>query len=536
LRDAGGTADEARTFTSINIQEQYRMKYLILLIVVVVLAGGSYWAWAEHEKAIADATPVLQTAKVERKDVRVAVESTGAVSSNQDVDIKCQASGDVVVLPYRDVSGHVPPGALLMKIDETDEQRALDLAYAVEAADNAKLQEAVLNRDIAKMSLVTTQDKDESDLASTKAKLDDAQNKARRTKALFDQKLAAVEDLETANTTAATAEADYKSAQIAIAELEQTKAEIGTKEQEIEEMKQQVAQDVSKRQTAQQNKDYCTVSAPPANDIKDPPDWYVSAIGTNLAIGYLVQSGSSGFSGGTTVMTLSDMSHVYVLATVDESDIGRLLIRFNAGKELPVTLGADAYPGVEFHGKVVRIATKGVNTTNVVTFEVKIEVTSPNRTLLRPIMTTNCDIISAEEDNVLTVPVQAVSRHRAESEDATQSSTEASPASADFPPPSAATAPAEGEAKGKKRGHKKHDTEPDALEKPSPGTVTILKADGTTESREVVVGLSDDTSYQVISGLEEGETVVLNKNGADSKWRGGPRSGGAGGMMRGIGR
>ena len=317
-------------------------------------------------------------------------------------------------------------------------------------------------------------------------------------KELFDQKLAAAEDLETANTTAATAEADYKAAQIAIAELEQTKAEIGTKEQEIEEMKQQVAQDVSKRKTAQQNKDYCTVNAPVANDPNDPPDWYVSAIGTNLAIGYLVQSGSSGFSGGTTVMTLSDMSHVYVLATVDESDIGRLLIRFNAGKELPVTLGADAYPGVEFRGKVVRIATKGVNTTNVVTFEVKIEVTSPNRTLLRPVMTTNCDIISAEEDNVLTVPVQAVSRHRAESEDATQSSTEASPTSADTTTTttSPATAPAEGEAKGKKRGHKKHDTEPDALEKPSPGTVTILKADGTTESREVVVGLSDDTSYQ----------------------------------------
>ena len=61
------------------------------------------------------------------------------------------------------------------------------------------------------------------------------------------------------------------------------------------------------------------------------------------------------------------------------------------------------------------------------------------------------------------------------------------------------------------------------------------KPDGTMESREVVVGLSDDTSYEVVSGLQEGETVVLNKNGADSKWRGGQR-GGAGGMMRGLGR
>ncbi len=34
----------------------------------------------------------------------------------------------------------------------------------------------------------------------------------------------------------------------------------------------------------------------------------------------------------------------------------------------------DAFPGKNFHGKVVRIATRGINISNVVTFEVKIEV------------------------------------------------------------------------------------------------------------------------------------------------------------------
>jgi HlyD family secretion protein len=506
------------------------MKYLILLILVVVIAGGAYLFWSQHEQALAAAIPVVQTAKVERKDIRVSVSSVGAVSSNQDVDIKCQASGTVKTLPYTDVSAHVPPGALLLQVDTKDEQPAVDLAAAEVEADKAKLHEAGIDIEIAQMSLTTTQQKDESDLAAAKASLDDAQNKARRTKLLYEQKLAAQEDLETANTTAATAEAAYDAAQVAIAELPQLKATIETKQDEYDQMKQQLAQDVSRFATAKQNLAYCTVNAPIANDPKDPPDWYISAIETNFAVGYLVQSGSSGFSGGTTVMTLSDMSHIFVLATVDESDIGRLLTRFDAGKELPVVLTADAYPGVEFHGKVVRIATKGVNTSNVVTFEVKIEVTSPNRILLRPIMTTNCDIISAEEDNVLTVPVQAVSRHKADSDDTTQSSTDE--ASATLP---AATPPAEGDAKGKKHNKKKHESVPDVLEAPSPGTVTVQKPDGTTESREVVVGLSDDTSYQILSGLEEGETVVLNKNGADSKWRGGPR-GGAGGMMRGIGR
>jgi HlyD family secretion protein len=504
------------------------MKYVVLLLVVVALAGGSYWFWSAHEKAAADALPVLQTAKVERKDIRVAVESTGAVASNRDVDIKCKASGNITVLPYTDVSAVVPPGALLMQLDTLDEKQSLDSANAEVAADQARLEEARLNWEIAKLSLETTTQKDQADLASAKAKADDARNKMERTRQLFEQKLAAKEDLETAQTTSASADADVQSAQAAIAELEQDKKTIDTKEQQIKEMQAQLDQDTIKARTADQNLQYCTVNAPVPDPAQanDPPQWRISKMTAGVAVGYLVQSGSSGASGGTTVMTLSDFSHIYVLATVDESDIGRLLTRFDAGKELPVILTADAYPGIEFKGKVVRIATIGVNTSNVVTFEVKIEVTSPNRLLLRPIMTTNCEIISAEEDGVLTVPVQAVSRHHADTDDATQKSAEDTPANA---PP--ATEPAV-----KKHGRKQHDSQPEALEKPSPGTVTVLKPDGTTESREVVVGLSDDTSYQVLSGLQEGETVVLNKNGADSKWRGGPRGGGAGGMMRGLGR
>jgi phage gp45-like len=71
------------------------------------------------------------------------------------------------------------------------------------------------------------------------------------------------------------------------------------------------------------------------------------------------------------------------------------------------------------------------------------------------------------------------------------------------------------------------------------GTVTIVKSSGGTEQRDVTVGISDGASYEVLAGLEEGETVALNKMGADSKWRGGRNGGGgggAGGMMRGMGR
>ena len=69
---------------------------------------------------------------------------------------------------------------------------------------------------------------------------------------------------------------------------------------------------------------------------------------------------------------------------------------------------ADAYPKQKFRGIVDRIAQKGTNTSNVVTFEVRIEVTSDNKTLLKPQMTANVEIIIEQKDNVLYVPASAV--------------------------------------------------------------------------------------------------------------------------------
>ncbi len=85
------------------------MKYIVITVIVLVLAGTGVMLWISHEKQAAAAVPTLQTAKVERKDVRVSVQSNGAVASNRDVDIKCKASGNITELPYTDVSAAVAP-------------------------------------------------------------------------------------------------------------------------------------------------------------------------------------------------------------------------------------------------------------------------------------------------------------------------------------------------------------------------------------------------------------------------------------------
>jgi multidrug efflux pump subunit AcrA (membrane-fusion protein) len=51
---------------------------------------------------------------------------------------------------------------------------------------------------------------------------------------------------------------------------------------------------------------------------------------------------------------------------------------------------------------------------------------------------------------------------------------------------------------------------------------TVQKADGSTEERQVEAGISDGDKTEIVSGLAEGETVLV-KRGAADKWSGGNR-------------
>ena len=175
--------------------------------------------------------------------------------------------------------------------------------------------------------------------------------------------------------------------------------------------------------------------------------------------GQIISSGISNVGGGTTVLTLSDLSRIFVLASVDESDIGKVLVG------LPVDVTADAYPGKQFTGKVERIAPKGVNTSNVVTFEVKIEVLGKGKALLKPEMTANVEILVAQKDDALIVPAEAVSR------------------------------------KGRQQ------------------IAVVANDDGTTEERPVKTGISDGARLEITEGLKEHETVLVREAEAESKWR-----------------
>ncbi len=425
-------------------------KTLIIVLAIVAIgasAGAGIFLHTRGDKIATTLPSDSYTAPVTRGDITQTVSATGPVASNLDVQIKCRASGEVITLPF-DISDHVKKGDLLVQLDVADEKVILDQAKVTLAQSQSKLKEAQENERMAELDLQTATEQADSNIIAAQVKATNLRRKADRQKQLMTQTLASPEDFETAETDASQAETDLQNAHIAKEELKSQTVALAVKKEDVELAKEQVDLDGISLQNAQQQMDYTTISAPMDGVISD----------LQIQKGTIISSAISVVGSGTSVITLSDMSHIFVLASVDESDIGNVLV----GQTVDIT--ADAFPGKHFAGKVVRIALTGVNTTNVVTFEVKIEVTSANRELLKPQMTANVEIIEASKSNVVMVPMMAIMRK-----------------------------------------HQKT-------------FVAVVKPDNSTEEREVTLGIDDGENQEVTSGLSGGEQVLAYKGDASSVW------------------
>lgn len=96
-----------------------------------------------------------------------------------------------------------------------------------------------------------------------------------------------------------------------------------------------------------------------------------------------------------------DLTNMQVVADVDEADIGDV----KEGERVSFTV--DAYPNDTFEGVVKQVRQEATTTNNVVTYEVVIS--APNSELkLKPGLTANVTIYTAERQNVMSVPTKAL--------------------------------------------------------------------------------------------------------------------------------
>lgn len=422
---------------------------LWLILLACLLFAGALIGFTVIKPGKTETAPVATTPVV-RGDIEKIVAATGKVEANFEVEIKAKASGKIIRLPY-DVSDYVSQGALLVQLDPIDENRAVSQASASLSGLESKASQSRINLNVAQRTLETDIAKAKADLSAAQAKYKDASTKSNRLRTLVQSRYISQEEYETGLTTTSQADTDLKNAQTRLRELQTQKVALQAQAEDVEYTAAQAEAQRVALASSEQRLAETKIYAPIAG-----------VVTTRLGqIGQIVSSGISNVGGGTAIMTIADLSHIYVLASVDESDIGQV----REGQ--PVNITADAFPGEKFQGKVVRIAPKGLEESNVVTFEVKIEVTGPNNKLLKPAMTTNVEIITAHRDNVLKLPAEAVNTGR--------------------------------------KGN---------------SFVLISQPEQKQPARKrITVGLNNGTDVEILQGLTEGQQIVLNQGQARSRWR-----------------
>jgi HlyD family secretion protein len=193
----------------------------------------------------------------------------------------------------------------------------------------------------------------EGDLANTKANLELAQVQAKRAEQLFQDKLISESEHDTA-----------------IVNLHQAQAMVQIKEASLA--------------NSRVNLERCTIYSPVDGTV----------ISRNVDIGQTV---AASLSAPTLFVIANDLSQMQIDAAVSEADIGTI----EEGQ--PVSFTVDAFPDRKFTGKVRQIRNAPTTVQNVVTYDTVIDVSNPDLKL-RPGMTANASIITAERNGVLRIP------------------------------------------------------------------------------------------------------------------------------------
>jgi HlyD family secretion protein len=139
---------------------------------------------------------------------------------------------------------------------------------------------------------------------------------------------------------------------------------------------------------AKVNLDYATITSP------------IDGVVLNRAVEE-GQTVAASFSTPTLFTIVNDLTQMQVQTSVDEADIGKV----KQGQRVEFTV--DAYPDMKFEGTVSEVRLQPVTTNNVVTYVVILSAPNPDKKLM-PGMTASSTIYVAERQGVLTLSGKAV--------------------------------------------------------------------------------------------------------------------------------
>jgi HlyD family secretion protein len=199
------------------------------------------------------------------------------------------------------------------------------------------------------------------------------------------------------------------------------------------------------------------------------------------------QTVAASFNTPTLFTIANDLTQMRVEAMIDEADIGQ--VRNDQRVEFTV----DAYPLRKFSGSVTEIRLQPVSSANVITYTVVINAPNPEKVLM-PGMTANATFFVTEKTDIVLVPAKAIrftpdpTALAAYNQSIPESGAQASEPQV---PPINADAFAD---------------QPSGDEEQT----VWIKQGAMIHAQKITVGVTDEIHYEVLSGLNEGDEVIVS--------------------------
>ena len=340
---------------------------IALGVIIAFIVVGKQMGWLGNDGAVK-----VSTTKPERRTITEKVIASGKIYPTLEVKISPDVAGEIIELYVRE-GDSVNAGQELLRIKPDLYMSALDRA-------NAALSTARANHLSA-----------QSQLTQLKAQYDNAERTYNRNKNLFDQKVISAADFEAIETQFETAKASYQGAEQAVsaARFGVQSAEATVKE-------------------ARDNLSRTSILAP------------ISGIVSQLNVERGERVVGTYQMAGTEMLRIADLYSMECRVDISENDVLRVTVGDTA--EIDVA----AYPEKKFLGVVTEIANSAnsagvmaaVTADQVTNFTVKIAVnkddytgmidTEQKRYPLLPGMSAQVEIRTRRAENVLSVPIQAV--------------------------------------------------------------------------------------------------------------------------------
>ena len=354
------------------------MKKILLIIGAVVVFGAIVGFTVI--RAQSGYTKVL-IGTVSRQNLVSVVSATGQIRPKTLINVGANAMGRVTHF-YVNEGDHVKKGQIIATIENVQQKANVDAQVATIAAARTDIN-----------SYIAAEKTAEANVDHAKADLEQKKLDYDRAKALFDAQVMSKQDFD----------AKKAAYDLDVASLAQAKASLA----------QAVAQTASARghlqtqqATLETQQDFLnrTIAIAPFDGIV-----------TNEPVrqGEMVVQGIQNTE-GSTLMTLADMSVITAEVKVDETDI----VNVANGQEADVTV--DALPGKVFKGHVTEVGDQallrstGVSTSQSTTgveeakdFKVVVTLDHPSDEL-RPGLSCTAKITTAKKDNIIAVPIQAL--------------------------------------------------------------------------------------------------------------------------------